>query len=176
MRDELARKRQFAILVRKADTCVRILRRRWPGSVRPIAVPLGICGTELKIRFAKKLMAEWVISGRTRARTWDPLIKSQLLYQLSYAPERRVRPCEAGRLAKQLRDGKRTGEGFPRVRPGGQKCEKPPDSSGFARVDQGSIKGRSGESRPQLRGALPDPGPARRRGQSRHGGGPCPGP
>ena len=23
--------------------------------------------------------------GRTRARTWDPLIKSQLLYQLSYA-------------------------------------------------------------------------------------------
>ena len=27
--------------------------------------------------------------GRTRARTWDPLIKSQLLYQLSYAPERR---------------------------------------------------------------------------------------
>src|SRR5579862_7029519 len=26
------------------------------------------------------------IGGRTRARTWDPLIKSQLLYQLSYAP------------------------------------------------------------------------------------------
>jgi hypothetical protein len=25
--------------------------------------------------------------GRTRTRTWDPLIKSQLLYQLSYAPE-----------------------------------------------------------------------------------------
>jgi hypothetical protein len=24
--------------------------------------------------------------GRTRARTWDKLIKSQLLYQLSYAP------------------------------------------------------------------------------------------
>jgi hypothetical protein len=24
--------------------------------------------------------------GRTRARTLDPLIKSQLLYQLSYAP------------------------------------------------------------------------------------------
>ena len=27
------------------------------------------------------------LGGRTRARTWDPLIKSQLLYQLSYAPE-----------------------------------------------------------------------------------------
>ncbi len=25
--------------------------------------------------------------GRTRTRTVDPLIKSQLLYQLSYAPE-----------------------------------------------------------------------------------------
>jgi hypothetical protein len=24
--------------------------------------------------------------GRSRARTYDPLIKSQLLYQLSYAP------------------------------------------------------------------------------------------
>src|SRR5438067_11457408 len=27
-----------------------------------------------------------LIGGRTRTRTWDPLIKSQLLYQLSYAP------------------------------------------------------------------------------------------
>ena len=27
-----------------------------------------------------------MIGGRTRTRTWDPLIKSQLLYQLSYAP------------------------------------------------------------------------------------------
>ncbi len=31
--------------------------------------------------------------GRTRARTWDPLIKSQLLYQLSYAP---AKPAGAG--------------------------------------------------------------------------------
>ena len=30
--------------------------------------------------------ADHQIGGRTRARTWDPLIKSQLLYQLSYAP------------------------------------------------------------------------------------------
>ncbi len=27
------------------------------------------------------------IGGRTRTRTLDPLIKSQLLYQLSYAPQ-----------------------------------------------------------------------------------------
>jgi hypothetical protein len=41
--------------------------------------------------------------GRTRARTWDPLIKSQLLYQLSYAPEKlsiRESLCKAGRLAR----------------------------------------------------------------------------
>jgi hypothetical protein len=27
-----------------------------------------------------------IFGGRTRARTWDPMIKSHLLYQLSYAP------------------------------------------------------------------------------------------
>jgi hypothetical protein len=44
-------------------------------------------------RFAanKKASDRWLHfssgnGGRTRARTWDPLIKSQLLYQLSYAP------------------------------------------------------------------------------------------
>ena len=31
--------------------------------------------------------------GRTRARTLDPLIKSQLLYQLSYAPEMAYFEC-----------------------------------------------------------------------------------
>ena len=33
--------------------------------------------------------------GRTRTRTWDPLIKSQLLYQLSYAPGSPVRETRA---------------------------------------------------------------------------------
>ena len=28
--------------------------------------------------------------GRSRTRTYDPLIKSQLLYQLSYAPGNRI--------------------------------------------------------------------------------------
>jgi hypothetical protein len=36
--------------------------------------------------------------GRTRTRTWDPLIKSQLLYQLSYAPG----ICPAGRAGGVL--------------------------------------------------------------------------
>ena len=38
--------------------------------------------------------------GRTRARTWDPLIKSQLLYQLSYAPE-----CSGNHDVERLSSG-----------------------------------------------------------------------
>jgi hypothetical protein len=35
--------------------------------------------------------------GRTRARTWDPMIKSHLLYQLSYAPGTRPgKPSQEG--------------------------------------------------------------------------------
>ncbi len=37
--------------------------------------------------------------GRSRARTYDPLIKSQLLYQLSYTPAKR----EAGYVASSIR-------------------------------------------------------------------------
>ena len=40
--------------------------------------------------------------GRTRTRTWDPLIKSQLLYQLSYAPENAARPKGPGPVAKRV--------------------------------------------------------------------------
>jgi hypothetical protein len=35
---------------------------------------------------AKEQNNNGINGGRTRTRTWDPLIKSQLLYQLSYAP------------------------------------------------------------------------------------------
>src|SRR3954471_10579888 len=43
------------------------------------------------------------MGGRTRARTWDPLIKSQLLYQLSYAPgpPRRGKLPQAGSCNKR---------------------------------------------------------------------------
>jgi hypothetical protein len=34
----------------------------------------------------KKVPTHGLGGGRTRARTWDPMIKSHLLYQLSYAP------------------------------------------------------------------------------------------
>jgi hypothetical protein len=37
------------------------------------------------------------LGGRTRARTWDPMIKSHLLYQLSYAPGTcREKPSQEG--------------------------------------------------------------------------------
>src|SRR5262245_34008560 len=45
-----------------------------------------------------------IIGGRTRTRTLDPLIKSQLLYQLSYAPALSSRgPPRRGRLPKRRR-------------------------------------------------------------------------
>ena len=63
----------------------RNIHRKWSGSQK---LPKNIFN---RCRFPAAL---WIIDclqedsgGRTRARTWDPLIKSQLLYQLSYAPE-----------------------------------------------------------------------------------------
>src|SRR5262245_41689122 len=44
------------------------------------------------------------IGGRTRTRTWDPLIKSQLLYHLSYAPYLpRSNPQRRGCCSKAVR-------------------------------------------------------------------------
>src|SRR5262245_35229245 len=50
----------------------------------------------------KQLITFENLGGRTRTRTWDPLIKSQLLYQLSYAPETppRVGPARAASCSK----------------------------------------------------------------------------
>ncbi len=55
------------------------------------------------------------LGGRTRARTWDPLIKSQLLYQLSYAPGARSGKAfaRAGRLAKRFGDVQQGSAVFP---------------------------------------------------------------
>src|SRR4051794_6924143 len=54
------------------------------------------------------------IGGRSRDRTYDPLIKSQLLYQLSYAPGT-VRKSFAGRrrLAKRTPGVQQRGRAFP---------------------------------------------------------------
>jgi hypothetical protein len=55
------------------------------------------------------------IGGCTRARTWDPLIKSQLLYQLSYTPH--ARPI--GPVVEPLKAPQDTGGGgIGRDRPG----------------------------------------------------------
>ena len=51
--------------------------------------------------FRSLLKAKGLFGGRTRARTWDPLIKSQLLYQLSYAPgSGPEKPSESGSFSK----------------------------------------------------------------------------
>jgi hypothetical protein len=64
--------------------------------------------------------------GRTRTRTVDPLIKSQLLYQLSYAPELPQRKsAERAWLSK-----------------GGRQC--PAARPSKSRTDKGKAAGRSG--------------------------------
>src|SRR5260370_38204716 len=77
--------------------------------------------------------------GRTRARTWDPLIKSQLLYQLSYAP---------GTGPESLRERASFSKATPRCPANRRdipplsarlaKTKKPPESSGLSDV---SIEG-----------------------------------
>ena len=42
---------------------------------------------------------KYINGGRTRTRTLDPLIKSQLLYQLSYAPGMQRRKPRRARVA-----------------------------------------------------------------------------
>ncbi len=56
----------------------RCIGHRWP-----------VAAASRESRSANLLIG---IGGRTRIRTLDPLIKSQLLYQLSYAPDRH--PCQ----------------------------------------------------------------------------------
>jgi hypothetical protein len=52
-------------------------------AVTPLITPTSRCKAAKLLFFNAKLEN---IGGRTRARTWDPMIKSHLLYQLSYAP------------------------------------------------------------------------------------------
>src|SRR5262249_15046932 len=63
------------------------------GCARPTAqeqtltpcLPSPIRGAEI-VSLKRDFIQCFQDGGRTRTRTWDPLIKSQLLYQLSYAP------------------------------------------------------------------------------------------
>src|SRR5262249_43003043 len=70
------------------------------------------CGRLFRRRYCR---VSEKLGGRTRARTWDPLIKSQLLYQLSYAPDACNRESfrKAGRLAKRPGDVQQRGRIFP---------------------------------------------------------------
>ena len=51
---------------------------KWGGRKSPQKALAGV--------LSERCGSRRVNGGRTRARTWDPMIKSHLLYQLSYAP------------------------------------------------------------------------------------------
>ena len=66
--------------------------------------------------------------GRTQARTVDPLIKSQLLYQLSYAPIKNIRFGLAERAAGRKRPCNKQGRACPAVRKPIAAREKAPSA------------------------------------------------
>ena len=65
------------------------------------------------------------LGGRTRTRTWDPLIKSQLLYHLSYAP--RWRAWDGVRREAAL-----LAEGFRHVQKSPVDQMMPPEARGIS--------------------------------------------
>ncbi len=75
-----------AILLRRFATACRVRRQRArPLPTRPARQPRGTDSGPLPAKLSL-FDSNYFDGGRTRARTLDPLIKSQLLYQLSYAP------------------------------------------------------------------------------------------
>src|SRR5687768_18580592 len=79
----------------------------------------------------------WEDGGRTRARTWDPLIKSQLLYQLSYAS---APVGQRGHLGGEAADCNRRG-GFAPRRPGEGR------GPGAEEAREGALRGARSEER-----------------------------
>src|SRR6267378_7137065 len=73
--------------------------------------------------------------GRTRARTWDPMIKSHLLYQLSYAPgtgpESLRKRASFSKATPRCPASRR---GIPPPRQHNTKAKKPPETGCFSRV------------------------------------------
>src|ERR1700720_4912477 len=71
------------------------------------------------------------LGGRTRARTWDPMIKSHLLYQLSYAPgtgpESLRKRASFSKATPRCPANRRV---FPAIGTPG-RMKKPPESGGF---------------------------------------------
>ena len=61
-------------------------RRAESGRSRDFRLPRKAANRRLLSCSRENLFCRGVGGGRTRTRTLDPLIKSQLLYQLSYAP------------------------------------------------------------------------------------------
>ena len=96
------------------------------------------------------------LGGRTRARTWDPMIKSHLLYQLSYAPGlgpenllKRASFSKAIPVCPANRDE------FSRPLAGPRNGKKPLDFSGFCRCsDRTRLRRRQSRSGPPRSGPL----------------------
>ena len=131
-----------------------------------------------KSRLARLLNLE-KLGGRTRARTWDPMIKSHLLYQLSYAPGLGPEKAFARgrRLAKRFPDVQQSRGSFPGLWPRPGRAKSRWISAASARVPD-----RLGK--PVLRAAPGRPDPVRHPGRTgcgqdrgpgrhRHDPGPC---
>jgi hypothetical protein len=74
------------------------------------------------------------LGGRTRARTWDPMIKSHLLYQLSYAPGScPEKPCKRASFSKATPRCPASRSEFSRPLASPRNGKKPLEFSGFRR-------------------------------------------
>ncbi len=103
---------------------MRRVRRPWrgpthhgsgPGRAGRLLSPSSAC---FGGNYIRQRDAVW-IGGRSRIRTYDPLIKSQLLYQLSYAPAKGaaysnpLTACEAPAGASRHRERRAQGRPAP---------------------------------------------------------------
>jgi hypothetical protein len=88
--------------------------------------------------------------GRTRARTWDPMIKSHLLYQLSYAPGTgpEMTLARGRRLAKRPPDVQQTRASFPALCSLARQAKSRRIPAAFPIVRQKA--GNFAQSRPEL--------------------------
>ena len=68
----------------RARSCAR--RERYPKARKRNKISQLTSQLVWDVLWEEREKLSEINGGRTRARTWDPLIKSQLLYQLSYAP------------------------------------------------------------------------------------------
>ena len=102
--------------------------------------------------------------GRSRTRTYDPLIKSQLLYQLSYAPGSRLAKGQGRRrLTKQCRTVQQTRRFSRQAKTAGRN----------RRLSAAQAAGENDQSRKIVRWTRPGLSPCGARAPDRRQAGPC---